>query len=183
MIYLDATPGAREIVILSRIAQYLEEFDTVIVDLPASGHALGILRVPKTAINLMKSGPVHDKATQLLTIFSDEVLAQDDVVMLDTWLPSELSHVSKVEKSILDYYDDLGNPADKADFKTYLVANLRLYFDRWENSLQNDADPQFSDDVNKAVEDAEADIEAGEVGGSEDAPADEGGEEDIDLDI
>ena len=48
MIYLDATPGAREIVILSRIAQYLENFDTVIVDLPASGHALGILRVPKT---------------------------------------------------------------------------------------------------------------------------------------
>ena len=71
MIYLDATPGAREIVILSRIAQYLEIFDTVIVDLPASGHALGILRVPKTAINLMKSGPVHDKATQLLNIFSD----------------------------------------------------------------------------------------------------------------
>ena len=71
MIYLDATPGAREIVILSRIAQYLENFDTVIVDLPASGHALGILRVPKTAINLMKSGPVHDKAMQLLNIFSD----------------------------------------------------------------------------------------------------------------
>ena len=94
-----------------------------------------------------------------------------------------MSAVSKVEKSILDYYDDLGNPADKADFKTYLIANLRLYFDRWENSLQNDADPQFSDDVNKAVEDAEADIEAGEVGGGEDAPADEGGEDDLDLDI
>ena len=71
MIYLDATPGAREIVILSRIAQYLESFDTVVVDLPASGHALGILRVPKTAINLMKSGPVHDKAKQLLNMFSD----------------------------------------------------------------------------------------------------------------
>ena len=94
-----------------------------------------------------------------------------------------MSAVSKVEKSILDYYDDLGNPADKADFKTYLIANLRLYFDRWENSLQNDADPQFSDDVNQAVEDAGADIEAGEVGGGEDTEADAGEEEDIDLDI
>ena len=94
-----------------------------------------------------------------------------------------MSAVSKVEKSILDYYDDLGNPADKADFKTYLVANLRLYFTRWENSLQNDADPQFSDDVNQAVEDAEADIEAGEVGGAEEAAADEAAEDDIDLDI
>jgi len=96
------------------------------------------------------------------------------------------SAVSKVEKSILDYYDDLGNPADKADFKTYLIANLRLYFDRWENSLQNDADPQFSDDVNQAVEDAEADIEAGEVGAGDDTATDveaEGDDEEIDLDI
>ena len=85
-----------------------------------------------------------------------------------------------MEKSILDYYDDLGNPADKADFKTYLIANLRLYFDRWENSLQNDADPQFSDDVNQAVEDAEADIEAGEVGGGTD---EEPPDDELDLDV
>lgn len=71
--------------------------------------------------------------------------------------------VAKVEKSILDYYQELGNPADKSDFKTYLLANLRLYFSKWENALRNDVNPQFSDDVNKAVEDAEADVAAGEV--------------------
>ena len=93
--------------------------------------------------------------------------------------------VSKVEKSVTDYYDDLGNPADKADFKTYLIANLRLYFDRWENSLQNDADPKFSDDVNKAVQDAEADIEAGEVSGgaAKEETEDAGDMTDLELDI
>ena len=90
------------------------------------------------------------------------------------------SAVSKVEKSIKDYYDDLGNPDDKADFKTYLIANLRLYFDRWENSLKNEVDPQFSDDVNKAVSDAEADIEAGEVSDKGTADDDMA---DLDLDI
>ncbi len=70
MIYLDATPGAREIVILSKIIEYLNAFDHVIVDLPASGHALGILKVPKTAINLMRAGPVHDKAIQILDVLS-----------------------------------------------------------------------------------------------------------------
>ena len=90
------------------------------------------------------------------------------------------SAVSKVEKSIKDYYDDLGNPDDKADFKTYLIANLRLYFDRWENSLKNEVDPQFSDDVNKAVTDAEADIEAGEVSDKGTAEDDM---TDLDLDI
>ena len=33
--------GAREVVILSKIADLLTEYDQVIVDLPASGHALG----------------------------------------------------------------------------------------------------------------------------------------------
>lgn len=71
MLFLNATPGAREIVILSKIADLLEKYDQVIVDLPASGHALGILRVPGTAIQLMRSGPIYDRAKQILQVFSN----------------------------------------------------------------------------------------------------------------
>ena len=70
MLFLNATPGAREIVILSKIADLLDDYDQVIVDLPASGHALGILRVPGTAIELMRSGPIYERAKQILTVFS-----------------------------------------------------------------------------------------------------------------
>ncbi len=69
MLFLNATPGAREIVILSKIADLLEQYDQVIVDLPASGHALGILRVPGTAIDLMRSGPIYERAKQILSVF------------------------------------------------------------------------------------------------------------------
>ena len=71
MLFLNATPGAREIVILSKIADLLTEYDQVIVDLPASGHALGILRVPGTAMTLMRSGPIYERAKQILSVFSD----------------------------------------------------------------------------------------------------------------
>ena len=71
MLFLNATPGAREIVILSKIADLLKDYDQVIVDLPASGHALGILRVPGTAIQLMRSGPIFDRAKEILSVFSD----------------------------------------------------------------------------------------------------------------
>lgn len=71
MLFLNATPGAREIVILSKIADLLTEYDQVIVDLPASGHALGILRVPGTAMQLMRSGPIYERAKQILSVFSD----------------------------------------------------------------------------------------------------------------
>jgi arsenite/tail-anchored protein-transporting ATPase len=70
MLFLNATPGAREIVILSKIADLLDQYDQVIVDLPASGHALGILRVPGTAIELMRSGPIYERAKQILTVFA-----------------------------------------------------------------------------------------------------------------
>ncbi len=71
MLFLNATPGAREIVILSKIADLLDDYDQVIVDLPASGHALGILRVPGTAMKLMRSGPIFERAKEILSVFSD----------------------------------------------------------------------------------------------------------------
>ena len=70
MLFLDATPGAREIVILSVILELLKDWDQVIVDLPASGHALGFLRVPQTALRLMRTGPIHELAKQVLSTFS-----------------------------------------------------------------------------------------------------------------
>jgi hypothetical protein len=98
-----------------------------------------------------------------------------------------MSAISKIEKSIKDSYNVLGNPADKSDFKTYLIANLKLYFDQWENSLQNDANPQFSNDVEQAVGDAEAALadeggeDTGEEGGDDLAGTE--GEEELDLDL
>ena len=74
-VFLDATPGAREIVILSKIISLMDDFDQVVVDLPASGHALGILRVPRTATRLMRSGPVREKAEQILEVFREETTA------------------------------------------------------------------------------------------------------------
>ena len=37
-----------------------------------------------------------------------------------------------IEKSIVDYYAELDNPEDQEMFFDYLIANLKLYFDKWE---------------------------------------------------
>ena len=42
--FLDATPGVRETVILSRVVTLLEKYDRVVVDMPASGHAISLDR-------------------------------------------------------------------------------------------------------------------------------------------
>ncbi len=40
-----------------------------------------------------------------------------------------------IEKSIIDYYAELDNPEDQEMFYDYLIANLKLYFDKWDGEM------------------------------------------------
>ena len=42
----------------------------------------------------------------------------------------------KISQYILDAYDSLANPKDKQIFLDYLVTNMKLYFDKFEDELQ-----------------------------------------------
>ena len=46
-----------------------------------------------------------------------------------------------VEKVILVAYDDLDDPADREMFEDYLLKNLSLYFDKWEDELAANVKP------------------------------------------
>lgn len=99
MLFLDATPGAREIVILSKIISLLDSWDQIVVDLPASGHALGVLRVPITAKKLMRSGPIHDRASQVL-----DILSKDTTKLAIVALPEEM-----VINETIEFLDKISN--------------------------------------------------------------------------
>ena len=43
-----------------------------------------------------------------------------------------------VEKSIITAFDDLDDPSDRNMFKDYMLTNLKLYFERFEEELQVD---------------------------------------------
>lgn len=84
-LFLDATPGVREIVILSRVATLCEEYDQVVVDLPASGHAVALLQVPWVATNLLHTGPIRQRAEEIITL-----LGRPDTRPLVVCLPEEM---------------------------------------------------------------------------------------------
>ena len=42
-----------------------------------------------------------------------------------------------VEQTLLDSYEILDNPKDKEIFKKYLITNVKLYFDKFEDELRN----------------------------------------------
>jgi len=62
----------------------------------------------------------------------------------------------KVEKQIADAYGLLSNPEDQEVFSEYLVTNLKLYFDKFENELQ----AEIEEPTTPSYEEAEAAQEA-----------------------
>jgi anion-transporting ArsA/GET3 family ATPase len=77
-----AMPAMRELVSLERVRMLLAsgDFDRVVVDLPASGHALDWLRVPKAFERFLLGGPLGRVGTRI----HDEVVAsgRSDVVFV-----------------------------------------------------------------------------------------------------
>ena len=76
-IFLTATPGARELVLLSRIWEFSWDprWDHIIVDLPASGHALALMRCPFLAKNTFARGPLRKRADEIIERFVDPGVA------------------------------------------------------------------------------------------------------------
>lgn len=72
-IFLTATPGARELVLLSRVWEYSHDprWDHLVVDLPASGHAVALFRCPFLAKRTFARGPIRTRAEELIERFSD----------------------------------------------------------------------------------------------------------------
>ena len=68
----------------------------------------------------------------------------------------------KIESQIIDAYDLLSNAEDQELFFDYLVANLKLYFDKFENEIQ----PNVEEPSNQAYDSAAKEEPAG---GEEDA--------------
>jgi len=60
----------------------------------------------------------------------------------------------KISQYILDAYDSLANPEDKKIFLDYLVTNIKLYFDKFEDELQKSVDEPTTPEYDQAKETA-----------------------------
>jgi hypothetical protein len=68
-----------------------------------------------------------------------------------------------VEKNILTQFDDLDNPIDMAMFEEYLIKNLALYFDKFENELNAEVEaPAIAADAEPNMPSASSELEAEE---------------------
>ena len=63
---------------------------------------------------------------------------------------------NKIENQILDSYESLSDEEDRTVFEDYLLTNLKLYFDRFEEELQPTLPEPESPDYEPAAEESEA---------------------------
>jgi hypothetical protein len=84
----------------------------------------------------------------------------------------------KIESSVIDSYELLSNPEDQEIFYDYLIANLKLYFDKFESELAG----QLDEPTNQAYDTAKEEGPGAEEGG-DDFDLGGGDEEELELEL
>ncbi len=101
----SAAPGLADLVLLGKIRQLEQrgEADLIVVDAPASGHAVGLLMAPRGLARTAASGPVRHQADLALELLADEARCQVTLVTL----PEE-GPVSEVVETGFTLEDEVG---------------------------------------------------------------------------
>ena len=83
-IIATATPGIRDLLVLGKVKQLVAggTYDLVVLDTPASGHAVSFLRSPLGLADAVRSGPIRRQADEVLRMLHDAKRTQVVLVTL-----------------------------------------------------------------------------------------------------
>jgi hypothetical protein len=86
--FVAAAPGAKELITLGKVVDLARPpYDLVVVDAPATGHALGMLAAPRTLAGVARVGPVGEQARELHGFLTDPMRTR----YVGVSLPEEMS--------------------------------------------------------------------------------------------
>jgi anion-transporting ArsA/GET3 family ATPase len=84
-----AAPGIDDIVVLGKLKQLERsgDYDIVVVDGPAAGHAISFLRSARSLLDTVRGGPIRTQAIEVLEMLSDAARCQVVLVTLPETTP------------------------------------------------------------------------------------------------
>ncbi|MEK6607442.1 MAG: ArsA family ATPase [Myxococcota bacterium] len=110
--FLRAVPGLDEYSMLGKVWFHTTEeeggaarFDTVILDGPATGHLLAMLRLPKVIVDTVPPGPLARDAARILELLRDPLLTVAHLVTLAEEMP-----IAETEDLMRGLQGELGVP-------------------------------------------------------------------------
>jgi len=100
----STAPGIDDLLVLGRIKQLVreDEHDVIIIDGPAAGHALDLLRAPRTLKRTIPGGPIAQQADDVLQMFTEP----DKIRVLLVTRPA-MTPVSELVETAHEIRDDL----------------------------------------------------------------------------
>ena len=150
-VFFKAAPSVNEVTILDQVRAFFEKrddkgrlfYDHIIVDLPASGHAVTFLNVPETMHGMMRGiGPIAKMSRQVADLISDP----DTTSIIAVCLPEEMPVNETIELAD-EIEETLGRPLDMA------IANMV------HRSPLDDGDRKAFDALHQRVRDEHPDVE------------------------
>jgi Mrp family chromosome partitioning ATPase len=94
--FTAAAPGLRELATVTKISElaqaerwekHAQPYDVVVVDLPASGHGVGLLRIARTFADVTRVGPIASQAARVRDAIEDRSRSAIVAVTLPGELP------------------------------------------------------------------------------------------------
>lgn len=142
--FLDAAPGLAELLTIGKVYSTVVEpenwgqtrQDVVILDSPATGHGLSLLKVPQVVKQAVRGGPLLSKAEQILSLLEDPSRTELFLVTLAEEMP-----VSET----LDFYHSL-QESHYLNVKAVLLNALwpdPLSDSTWEELKKNKVDGEI----------------------------------------
>ncbi len=102
--FLRAAPSVTEVTTLNRIVQLSDDprFDTVVVDLPAFGHAYQMLRAPQTIASMVRGGVITGPSERIVGLLRTPERAALVAVTLPEEMPvsETIEHARKIEENV-----------------------------------------------------------------------------------
>jgi anion-transporting ArsA/GET3 family ATPase len=104
--FVAAAPGVKELVTIGKVADLgPPDYDTVIVDAPSTGHAVGMVTAPRHVAEIARAGAVRHDAGELFALLTDRRRAAYVGVTLPEEMP--VAEVLDLERRLRD---DVGVP-------------------------------------------------------------------------
>jgi len=130
-----AAPGIHELVLLGKIWHESSRYESVVVDMPSTGHGLALFQSTKNYATLFRGGPIHEDAEEMILTFADSGKTGHVIVALPEEMP--LRESLDLDQFLMEIF-----PKNRATFvvnrtfpKTGVPANIPADPTNWPSPL------------------------------------------------
>jgi anion-transporting ArsA/GET3 family ATPase len=138
--FLEVVPGLPDLVQLGKIWHSLtqgRDFDTVVLDAPATGHAVALLKTPENFRKITRVGPIHRDAALMAEFLADpektglvlaalpEEMAVQETLELQKTLGKEFPKPAVFVNKCFPSLPALDGPEDSVPWRAYRYAAAR----------------------------------------------------------